>query len=264
MKRIKQALGLAREQRREVESAPPDEHIEPSDPATIRYSQTRTVKLNPADLSRNCIIAGNVDPAVRSAYSLLRTQVLQRLDENGWNAVSITSPSTGEGKTLTAINLAISIAKAVTHTVLLVDLDLRRPRVHEYLGYEPEYGIDDYLLSGVPIHEILFSPGIERLVVLPGRETHEDSSELISSPKMVRLSEELKQRYASRIVIFDMPPLLSVDDAMAFAPYVDAVLLVLEESRSQIVEVQRAAGYLKATPLLGAVLNKSVHKLKPY
>ena len=99
----------------------------------------------------------------KDAYRMLRTRVLQTLRENNWTSVAVTGPASGCGKTLTAINLAISLAMEVTHTVLLVDLDLRKPSIHEYFGYQPETGLSDYLLNDTPINQIMFSPNIERL-----------------------------------------------------------------------------------------------------
>lgn len=228
----------------------------------IHYSQTRTIVPGADALAANCVVANSLNAGASAAYDMLRTQVLQKLDENGWNSIAVVSPSAAEGKTLTGVNLAISIARNVTHTVLLVDLDLRHPNVHTTLGCKPEYGIGDYLINDIPLHKILFTTGIPRLVVLPGREALENSAELLSSPKMVRLTEELKQRYASRIVIFDLPPLLATDDAIAFSPYVDAVLMVIKEGVTRIADVRRASGYLKKTPILGTALNHSIHKLE--
>ena len=145
----------------------------------------------------------------------------------------------------------------VTHTVLLVDLDLRKPSIHEYFGYQPEYGLGDYLIRDVPIQQILFTPSIERLVVLPGREVIQNSSEMLRSPKMVALVNELKHRYPDRLVVFDLPPILAADDALAFAPYTDAMLLVAETGGTSRDDLQKALEVLKSAPVIGTVLNKA-------
>ena len=164
-----------------------------------------------------------------------------------------------EGKTLTAINLAISLAMEVSYTVLLVDADLRHPNVHTYFGLEPEFGLSDYLVSDKPLQELLVHPaGIQGLVILPGGKPLINSAEMLNSPKMSRLVEELKTRYPSRIVLFDLPPSLTTADAVAFAPYVDAALLVVEEGKTSTQDAQRATELLKDTHLIGAVLNKSL------
>lgn len=141
--------------------------------------------------------------------------------------------------------------------MLLVDLDLRKPSLHRMFGIQPKAGIGDYLLRGTPLNEILVNPSIERLVLLPGREPVSNSSEMLSSPRMVQLVDELKNRYPSRIVLFDLPPLLATDDALAFSPYVDAALLVVEEGETLKEEIEQSIELLKQTRLLGTVLNKS-------
>src|SRR5690606_12068204 len=115
--------------------------------------------------------------------------------------------------------------------------------------------ISDYLLRDEPIQNILVNPGVERLVLLGGNERLEHSSEALGSPRLIQLVEELTQRYPDRIVIFDLPPLLSSDDAIAFAPYVDAVLMVVEEGRTTPEELERCAELLNGKPVLGSVLN---------
>lgn len=268
MERIKQALERARQEREAAGVVEPV--LNPAAPVAmpteqITYSRTRTIQVSPEVLRRNRVLSALdvTDPATTS-YKLLRTQVLQRMKENGWNALAITSPGEGEGKTLTAVNLAISLAREVNHTVLLVDLDLRRPSVHACFGAKPELGLSDYLFKDVPLPEILFNPGVERLVVLPGREPIHNSSEVLSSPKMVRLVEELKTRYPSRMVLFDLPPLLSADDALAFAPYVDAALVVIEDGKTPRDELLQAMGYLRTTRVLGTVLNKASEAVAGY
>ena len=201
------------------------------------------------------------DPAT-SAYKMLRTQVLQRMNANDWNVLAITSPGSQEGKTLTALNLAIGIAREVNHTVLLVELDLREPSLHQYLGCEPGQGITDYLLHDVPLSDIMFNPGIDRLVIIPAGPPTAFSSELLSSPRMVDLVHELKARYPSRLVLFDVPPLLTADDGLAFLPYVDAALLVVVEGETTLADVELAKEMLSSTPLLGAVLNRASSQFK--
>ncbi len=223
----------------------------------VRYTYTKTVEVPERVLVEHRLIAGVQGHEFKDAYRMLRTRVLHGMRDNHWSSLAVTGPASGCGKTLTAINLAISLAMEVTHTVLLVDLDLRKPSVHTYFDYQPEHGLSDYLLHDVPIQQILFSPGIERLVVLPGREPIQNSSEMLRSPKMVALVNELKHRYPDRLVVFDLPPILAADDAIAFAPYTDAMLLVAEAGATSREDLQKALDMLKSTPVLGTVLNKA-------
>ena len=163
----------------------------------------------------------------------------------------------GQGKTLTAINLSAALAREMHRTVLLVDADLRNPSIHDRFGLSSSKGLIDYLLDDVPITELLVNPGIEKLVVLPAGRQVPNSSELLSSPKMANLVDELKTRYPSRIIVFDLPPLLSSDDTLAFSPFVEAVLLVLEDGKTTKGELARAMEVLDGVHVLGTVLNRS-------
>jgi len=114
------------------------------------------------------------------------------------------------------------------------------------------------LLDNQPVEDLLVHPGIGRFVVLPGGRAISNSTEILTSPKMVSLVEEFKHRYPSRIVIFDLPPLLHTADVLAFSPYIDALLLVVEEGKTTAEEVQRAMSLVKnSRPVLGTVLNKA-------
>ncbi|MBI3560687.1 MAG: CpsD/CapB family tyrosine-protein kinase [Gammaproteobacteria bacterium] len=228
---------------------------ETSEPSS--YTLTRVFKTVPAYLHEKRVINPLTHSSIYDAYRLLRTHVLQRLREKNWTTLGVTSPAINSGKTLTAINLAISMAMEVNQTALLVDLDLRQPSIHDYFGYLPELGLSDYIQSESSLSEILFNPSLERLVVLPGRVPILNSSETLSTPRMVNLFAELKNRYQNRIVIFDLPPLLSADDALVFSSYVDAFLLVVEDNKTQIDDIARAKEMLKHANVIGNVLNKS-------
>lgn len=259
MDQLRKAFELARE---ETEAAPllveaRLEHRESALRRPIHYSRTRVVRLESETLERNRILTSAMDPSAVAAYKVLRTKVLQSMLANDWSALAVTSPRDGEGKTVTAINLAISIAREINHTVLLVDLNLRRPCVHRYLGLDPELGIADHLVDGVPLADILCNPSIDGFCIVPGREPVENSSELLSSPGAARLVRELTSRYSSRIVVFDLPPALLADDVLAFLPNVDAVLLAIEEGKTRRGDVARALETLGSTPVVGTVLNKS-------
>lgn len=225
--------------------------------AQVQYTRTRVIETNQAVLQRNRVINPSMDSRVFDAYRVLRTNILHRMRENNWTTLGVTSPTRNCGKTLTAVNLAISIAMDVNQTVLLVDLDLRHPSVHTHFGIVPETGLSDYVQARATINEILFNPSIERLVVLPGNKPVLNSSETISAPRMVQLFAELKNRYHDRVIIFDLPPLLVSDDALAFRPYTDAILLVVEDNKTKINDMASAREMLKNTNLVGTLLNKA-------
>lgn len=230
----------------------------------INYTQTKTVRVPVTELRKNRIVTGYENDNHTAEYKMLRTQVMRRMKAGGWRSLAVTSCAPGEGKTLTAINLAYSMAKEVNQTVLLVDFDLRRPAVAKYFGVQPPRGIMDYLTSNTPLKDIMFNPGMERFTVLPNTVQLHNSSEVLSSPRMLELVRELKTRYDSRYIIFDMPPVLAADDVLAFSPYVDAVLLVVEEGKTKKPELTRALELLDGVNVIGTVLNKARRPSIPY
>lgn len=239
-----------------VEGEHPFEHIE--------YKQTRRIDVPQTVLSENRLIAGNRSDPRATAFRMLRTQVLHAMRENGWSALGITGPTSGIGKSLVATNLAISISLEVNQTVLLVDLDLRRPSIHKYFGFEPDRGLIDYLKGEAELKDLFINPAFQRLVLIPGRDTSTESSELLSSPRMAKLVKDLKSKYESRIIVFDMPPLLNLDDTMVFLPNVDSALLVFENGKNTESEVQDAMRLLESTNLIGTVLNKADEEIRDY
>jgi capsular exopolysaccharide synthesis family protein len=228
-------------------------------PPAIVYSRTKSIVIQEDVLRGHRILTGH-DAPFADVYKILRTQVLHRLRENGWNMLGVTSPRDGAGKTLTAINLAIATATEPTQTVLLVDADLRAPRLREEFGLEQGPGLTEFLLDGRPIEELLLYPGLGKLILLPGGRGTEQSAELLASPRMTALGKELKHRYASRVVIFDLPPVLDRADVLAFGPQLDALLLVVEDGKTSESDLQHALQILKGSaPILGTVLNKFGH-----
>jgi len=230
----------------------------------VQYTETLKVDVPPELLRRNRIVAADPDEGLNNIYRMLRTRVMHRLRHNSYTTLALTSPGPGAGKTLTSINLAISMAMEVDKTVLLVDADLRRPSVHKFLGLHPASGLSDYLVKNIPLEQILINPGIPRFVVLPGGRPLVNSSEMLASPRMMDLVEELKTRYESRYVVFDLPPVLAVDDALAFTPSIDATMLIVEEGKSSEEEVKRSMELLSESNVIGAVLNKSVEASDSY
>lgn len=260
---IQQAIDKAREQRqgtgaRVAESLPVGDGGEAAGPlpAKIEYTQTRSVQLNAEHLRRQRVIAGSHDDKRAESYRQLRTQILRKLRENNWRTLAITSPNSQAGKSLTAVNLAISLSLEVNQTIMLVDLDLRNSSLLDKLGVNAEFGLIDVLEGRAELNQVLINPGFERLVVLPNGAQHH-RSEVLSSPQMGRLLSDIVNRYQDRLIIFDLPALLDDDDALVFAPYADAVLLVVESGGSKRSEIERCKQLLEGTQLLGTVLNKA-------
>jgi len=227
-------------------------------PAAISYTRTKIFSPSPELLERNRIMNPASADSAAAAYRLLRTQVLQRMDANGWRSLAIFSPGAEDGKTTTAINLAISLAGGRLHTVLLVDLDFKHPSLAGRLGLKPESGVDDALSGQAPLEDCLYHPeGFDRLVVLPARNAVGNSSELLAGPRSRELIGELRGRYPERLILIDLPPVLNADDALAFAPMVECGLVVAAEGRTRRSDLVRTIELLHKTPLVGTVLNRA-------
>jgi protein-tyrosine kinase len=223
----------------------------------VSYKHTRIVKLRAEHLESNRIVAFNKNDPKSMNFDLLRTHVLQKMKENGWRTLAITSPTPEAGKTVIAINLAMSIAQQTNMTAMLVDFDLRRPKIGAYLGIHTEKSLNDLLDGTAELSDVLVNPDMPRLVVLPTKKPVKKSSETLSSKRIADLINELRERYESRIVIFDLPPLLVTDDAIALLPRIDCVLLVVANGMSSKREIEDSLRHMSGTNLIGTILNKA-------
>lgn len=232
--------------------------------ATVEYTHTRVVKVAPSVLEAARLVTGRGLDPVTQAYKLLRTQVLQRLAERGWQTIAVVSPSPGEGKTLTAINLSLALATSLQHTTLLVDFDWRRPSVHRHFELQPEHDVTDYLAGKQPLSGVLINPGVPRFCLLPCKGPVGDSSERLASAPVQQLVRELKNRYRNRVVLFDLPPVLVADDALSFLPQVDCALVVVQDDRTKRGELLRTLELIGPSRLLGTVMNRARQRLPRY
>lgn len=258
MERLEQALSKARTERQNRNRIDKELLLRESAARPLVRSETAVVELNPKLLCKNHIIANQIDHDVTDVFRSLRAQVLRRLGKNGVTTLAITSLGQGEGKTTLAINLAIAISMDINQTVLLVDADLRTPSVAKYLGLEPKAGLADLLAGRATIPECLINPSLPRLCILPSRDSIDNSAELLSSPQMLRVVHELRSRYNDRVIIFDLPPMLTVADTIGFLPILDATLLVVRDGTVQGTDLKRMMGLLHEHNLIGTVLNAAV------
>ena len=231
------------------------EVVESKEPVPL--STPRRVNLDPDVLAKNRVICPDSPPAARAAYKMLRTRVLRRLQANRWESMGITSLNKGEGKTLTTINLAISIASQHDQSVILVDLDLRNPTVYKYLGLSAKPGLDSWFDGNAELGDLMVCPNIDRLFVIPNRVTFAESSELLQSQPMLEMIDQIRTAYPTSLVLFDLPPILEADDVLAFTPHLDTMLLVVSQGQTERNRLPRAKELLEDTNLLGVVLNKS-------
>lgn len=252
MDKLEKALQKARQQR---------EHAPAPNPRPVRAQaafsgQSATVTLFEDTLEANRIVSHKTRDAIADTFRLLRTQTLQAMTRMGARTLAVTSPNYGDGKTTLALNLAISIAQDMKQTVLLVDLDLRKPCIHSYLGLTPAHGLTDYLKGGMDLGACMERLPFERMTVLPAGSRRDQSSEILGSPQMATLAQELKERYPDRIVIYDMPPLLAQDDPLAFLPHIDSILMVVQEGATTSEDIRRSLEILDPAKIIGTALNQ--------
>lgn len=224
---------------------------------TVQYNETVVEQACFGSMEQRRLLGDQAPRALRDAFNVVRTRILQQTRTLGLNTIMVTSPGRGDGKTTVATNLAISIARDASQTALLVDANLRWPGIACGLGLDVRPGLTEHLLRDVPLVGLFINPGIHKLVVLPAGASQEESLDLLSSPRMQHLVAEMKSRYPDRYVIFDCPHLLGMPDALAFAEYVDGIVLVAGEGETARLELEAAIEQLQGRNLLGVVLNKA-------
>ncbi|HUI66720.1 MAG TPA: P-loop NTPase [Nitrospirota bacterium] len=220
------------------------------------YNKSRMVILDPLLLAKNRCLPCLDNPTAEQSFEILRTQVLQRTREPFTNTLMVTSALPGEGKTLTAINLAVSIARDFQRTVMLVDSDLRKQSIHKYLGCPGDKGLIDYLIGNTPVSQLITWPGIEKITLISGGRLLHESAEILGSPRMRELVPGMKGRYPDRYIIFDVPPILTGADALTMATLVDKILVVVQAGKTSMDDVKKALQYFPKEKILGLVLNR--------
>ena len=228
------------------------------------YAESRPVRINLEEAADNrCVgVTGGWEEV--EYYKILRNHIMMRTEPRNWNTIMITSALPGEGKTITSINLAFTFAKEFNHTVLLVDCDFYQQKIHKLLGYESDVGLGDVFQRNLSLKDIIVSPGVEKLTIISGGRTIQNSAEILGSPHMQALVSEIKARYPERFVLFDLPPVLTCADAIAFAPWVDAILMVVGAGKTPFDDIKKALDMIPQEKFIGFVLNQHIVRRKPY
>ena len=220
-------------------------------------AQNQEIELNSVHLQSKRIISHDITDPRSRAFDMLRTQVLQSMDLKGWKTLAVTSPTPACGKTLTAVNLAVSIARQPDRSVLLVDLDFRKPQVAACLGLKCDEGVLSVLEGRTTLSDAIIPArvGNLRFMVLPTASTIR-SSELISSRAMTAMLEDIKREYHSETIILDLPPILSGDDVIAILPQMDCVLLVAAVGTTTVSQIKECNKHLQSAEVVRIALNK--------
>lgn len=176
------------------------------------------------------------------------------------NMIMVTSSMPGEGKTFCTINLALSIAMEMDRTVLLVDADVAKPKLLQYLGLRAEKGLLDVLRGHESLPNALLKTNIEKLTILPAGKSNKHATELLASDAMNSLIEDLASRYSDRIVIFDSPPLLATSESSVLATHMGQIVMVVEADKTPQAAVREALGQIEDS---GALISMMLNKTTP-
>ena len=235
-----------------------------------KQSNNRTLTLDIENLNQRGFL---VDNANRKSVNEEFRQIKRKLLTNAFglasktlnhsNLIMISSSKPNEGKTFVSINLALSIALEQDKTVLLIDADVLRPSIDRELGFETNSGLIEYLLGEEDdISNTICSTNIEKLKIIPAGQPHYLSNELLASDRMVSLASELANRYPDRIVIFDSPPLIGVSETLVLANLMGQALIVVEESKTLLADINKATENLNEDLAIGLILNKAIRSHK--
>lgn len=191
------------------------------------------------------------------AFDLLRTQLRQTTQENKWVNIGVTAPTTGCGTTFTAVNLALSLSRILGSRTILMDLNLRDPKVMDAFDMTPPGEMQDYLFGAVKMKDHMMRIS-DTLALGLNAAADENAAETLQNANTHATLAQMRQSLAPELIIYDLPPMLVSDDVSAFLPQLDGVLLVSDGTQttaSQVLECERMLD--GQVPLLGVVLNRA-------
>lgn len=253
MSRIDKAIEKAAEKRKSADlgSEPEPRPARPDSGKGTPSTKDFPVINNPFLVTANDEKGGAAEQYRKLKSSLVKLSQLDRFDKS----LMVTSAVGGEGKTLTSINLAITLAQEFDHTVLLVEADIRNPSIMKYMELDSSIGLTDCVLDEIDVGEALVKTGIGKLTILPAGRSVPNPVELFSSNRMQNLLFEIKNRYPDRYVIVDTTPLLPFAEPQFIASVVDGVLFVVREGYTSKDKLTKALGLLQSYNLLGVLYN---------
>lgn len=226
---------------------------------------SRRVELDLQAIAASGIITPNAPrSAIADEYRIIKRPLISNAlgkgaapIENG-NLIIVTSALPGEGKSFTAINLAMSMATELDTTVMLVDADVARPSILNILGLPPAPGLLDVLVNdSVDLSQVLLKTNIDKLTILPSGTKQERATELLASDAMARLVDDMASRYADRIIIFDSPPLLLTTEARVLASHMGQVVVVVKAEETLQADVKHALAAIADCPVKLMMLNQA-------
>ncbi len=216
----------------------------------------QTFEPNPKALAKNRVVTLSREDSGHTAFDMLRTRVLAALREQNIRIIGITSPTSACGKSTVALNLAFSFARQADIRTVLIDLDLRRPAIANYMGVSGWAGVENYL-EGEELLERCFFRFRDNLAVAVNSGKRSNPAELLQHKKTTEAMRGMMRDLRPDVVIVDLPPVLSCDDVWAFLPNLEGVILVAAADHSSVPELDNAERDLaEKANLLGVVLNQ--------
>jgi Mrp family chromosome partitioning ATPase len=275
---LEKAKKLHAQRSREVAKADAQEITAPTAPARRRRLEVAStpavalsfpqLNIDPAVcLSHRVLLSapqGTAHARAIDSYRILRTRLRHRLSSDQFVSLGIVSAGPDEGKSVTAINLALAFANEKRRNVFLLDLDLRNPSLCRYLGVSPAVDLSNCLARAAKPEDVFFSIGIEHLVLAGGLSSHDNSSELLGNSVLVELLEHIKGTDPNALVIVDLPPLLQSADSMVVAPHLTTLALVISEGVTRREHLSRASELLSSLNVAGVILNRSSEAIEDY
>ena len=258
-----QAAADARVERRTTEYATAAPTVPPSTQIVARR-----VAFDPERARENRVLISAslpTDRATIAAYGMLRTRILHRTRATGYHTVGLTSAAPQDGKSLTAVNLALSLTREKNSSVVLLDLDMHNPSVCRTLGITPPHELRDFFEHRIETPDDLFvSIGVENLLIAGNMIPAENSAELLASPRLEELLAFIIKSCTSPVILLDLPPVLTPEDTLVVAPRIDTLVLVACEGKTPRADLQKAAELLEDFSILGMVLNRSIDTVPGY
>lgn len=257
-------LGQARLQRQEPEpSRQPAEKSFARAPKEqgLRFDPLKKVEISATACEQNRVLLSDSQvrefPAADAAYRLLRSRLQNRLKRNGWLSLAIAGASQADGKSITAVNLAVSIAHEKQKPVYLIDLDMRNPSVCRFLGIGDIRPLPDYLAGHAKPEDVLFETSFPNLIIAGALTPTERASELLAGPRFSELLSHIRLRSPDAFVLVDLPPVNVTDEALLVGPRVDAFLVVVSEGKTERTQLAQTLSALSEFTIAGVVINQS-------
>lgn len=255
VERLKDAISKARLRR----EGTPYRATDPGTPTSHTDEVWASLDELPIDadkMRRERIVAFQKTDPSHVTFDVLRTRLLKVMRENGWTRLAITSPTKGCGKTVITMNLAFSLSRHPNSRTMLIDMDLKAPRVSSILGAQGKRQISWFLTGQTPAERFFQRVG-DNLAIGLNTVRVRDSAEMIENPATEVAISNAQRMLRPETVLFDLPPMLVNDDALAFTQTADCVLLVIAAGESRAADIDECERLLTANSnFLGILLNK--------